>query len=187
MKIPNILTISRFFFIPFILWLLYSNNASYILIGMILFVVAIITDGLDGYIARKFKNQKSVFGTFFDPLVDKVLILSLFFVFVDLDIIPLWLILLILFRELMVTGIRQVCSKPKRIVGANWMGKSKFHMQWINILYLHFVLYFSLRGIENVFFTKIVAFYFTLIVTVISLFYAINFLRWYKKELLSDI
>ncbi|MFC1769340.1 CDP-diacylglycerol--glycerol-3-phosphate 3-phosphatidyltransferase [Nanoarchaeota archaeon] len=187
MKIPNIITLSRLLFIPLILLTLYSNEPRYLILSIFFFLIAIATDSIDGYIARKFKNQKSKFGTFLDPLVDKMLILSMFFAFSDLGLIPLWLPLIFLFRELLVTCVRQVCSGEKKVVGANWMGKSKFAMQAIVIIYTQFFLLFESLNIITGFLTQSIVFYITLIITTISIVYAINFIWWYKDELLSDL
>ncbi len=164
---------------------MYSNNANYILASIAVFLIAIYTDRLDGQIARK-RNLKSIFGTFFDPLVDKMLILSIFFAFSDLKIIPLWIVLIVLCREFLVTGIRQVCSKPTKVVGANWMGKSKFLMQSAVIIYTLFFMYFNLAG-SIVFFNQTLVFWINLIVALISLGYAGNFLYWHRKEILKGI
>tara|TARA_Y100000310_G_scaffold341787_1_gene442109 strand:- start:10532 stop:11092 length:561 start_codon:yes stop_codon:yes gene_type:complete len=186
MKIPNILTISRFLLVPVIAFLLYSKNPNHILISILLFLVAVITDWADGFIARE-KNQKSVFGTLFDPLIDKMLILTIFFIFVDLGLIPLWMVLLILFRELLVSGIRQICSSVKKVVGANWMGKSKFIMQTVLVLYIQIFLYFTYSDKSVLFFNKTLVYYSSLAVTIISLAFALNFLFWYRGEILSKI
>ncbi len=186
MKIPNLLTLIRFFLIPTIGFLLYSNNPVYILISIILFAIAVLTDWADGFIARS-NNQRSVFGTFFDPLIDKMLILTIFFIFVDLDLIPLWIVLLILFRELTVSGIRHVYSTPKKVIGANWMGKSKFIMQAVVIFYTQIFLYLTYSNKVLPFFNKTLVYYFTLIMVVISLAYALNFVFWHRKEILSKI
>jgi CDP-diacylglycerol--glycerol-3-phosphate 3-phosphatidyltransferase len=187
MKIPNILTITRFALIPLIIYLLTSGKPAYILLSLFLFLFAILTDWADGFIARHVTGQMSVFGTFMDPLVDKILILSLFFVFADLRLIPLWIVLLILLRELFVTGIRQVCSKPKKIVGANWMGKSKFILQSVNIVYLQFVVYLAAKRISIPFISQEIGYYLTLTIMLISIGYALNFFLWYRKELTKDI
>ncbi|MCH8003267.1 MAG: CDP-diacylglycerol--glycerol-3-phosphate 3-phosphatidyltransferase [Nanoarchaeota archaeon] len=186
MKIPNLLTLIRFFLIPTIAFLLYSDNPNYILLSTIFFIIASLTDWADGFIARH-HNQKSAFGTFFDPLIDKMLILTMFFIFVDLDLIPLWMALLILFRELLVTGIRQFCSTPKKVVGANWMGKSKLFMQTIVVLYIQIFLYLTYSDKIIFLFNNTLVFYLTLIMTIISLGYALNFLLWHRKEILSNI
>ena len=186
MKIPNVLTIIRFILIPLIGYMLYSSNPNIILISIALFAFAVFTDWADGYIARNC-NLKSVFGTFFDPIVDKMLILTIFFIFADIKIIPLWTALLILFREFFVTGIRQVCSTKKKIVGANWMGKSKFMLQTVGVFFLQFVLYFKLIGMPNIIFNETTGFYFIMIVVVVSLAFASNFLYWHRKKLLTGI
>ena len=186
MKLPNILTIARLLLIPIIAFLLYSNKPNYILISTILFFFAALSDWADGIIARRF-NQKSNFGILFDPLADKMLILTILLVFVDLKIIPLWVILVLLFRELLVTGIRQVCSTKDEVVGANWMGKTKFIMQSAVIIYLHIVLYFMLLGQKNHIFNKVVAYYIIVLLTAISLLFALNFLFWHRKKILSNI
>jgi CDP-diacylglycerol--glycerol-3-phosphate 3-phosphatidyltransferase len=186
MKIPNILTIIRFFLIPVTAALLYSKDPKMVLISILVFLLAVLTDWADGYIARTYR-LKSVFGTFFDPLVDKMLILALFFIFADLRLIPLWMALLILFRELFVTGIRQVCSTKTRVVGANWMGKSKFLLQTVAVVFLQLVLFFNLRGDAHAFFNETVAFYFILLVVIVSLAFAANFFFWHRKRLLKGI
>jgi CDP-diacylglycerol--glycerol-3-phosphate 3-phosphatidyltransferase len=186
MKVPNMLTLIRFLLIPLVALMLYSNDPNLVLISIGIFIFAIITDWADGYIARNF-NLKSKFGTFFDPIVDKMLILTMFFIFSDLKLIPLWMILLILFREFLVTGIRQVCSTGTKIVGANWMGKTKFSLQAIAIVYLQLFLYFRLHRASNVLFNETAAFYFVLVVVIVSLAFALNFLYWHRKEILEGI
>ena len=182
MKIPNILTIIRFLLIPVIAFLLYSKNPSYILLSILLFLIAITSDWLDGFIARK-RKMISVFGTFFDPIVDKILVLTILFIFVDLKLIPLWIVLLLLFRELFVSGGRQVCSTPKRFIGSNWMGKSKFVMQTGIIIYTQIYLYLNYSGITSQFFNQTAVYYAVLIMTILSLIYAFIFLYWYRKRL----
>jgi len=186
MKITNALTILRFFLIFVIAAMLYSTGPNIILASILVFIFAMWTDWADGWIARRF-NKQTVFGTFFDPLVDKILILSIFFIFVDLKIIPLWMILVVMFREFLVTGVRQVASKPKKIVGANWMGKTKFMIQSLNIIYLQAVLYFISTGTESTLFTITGAYYFTLLMTIISLAFAFNFVYWHRTEVLEGI
>jgi len=186
MKIPNILTFLRLALIPIIAVFLYSNNRFLIIASILLFILSVSTDFADGFIARKY-NQISVFGTFLDPLVDKMFILTILFILTDLKIIPLWMVLLILFRELLVTGVRQICSKAGKVVGANWMGKTKFVMQTLLILYLQFVLYFSLTNKNNILFNTNIAYYMTLTVTIISLAFAFCFLYLHRKIILSEI
>jgi len=186
MKIPNILTLVRFILIPIISFLLYLNNSGLIILSIILFLFAIWTDWADGYIARKYKQQ-TIFGTFMDPLVDKTLILTILFIFTDLALIPLWIILLLLFREFLVTGVRQVCSTDGRVVGANWMGKSKFIFQALAGVYFQLLLYFRIKNHTNIVFNVTVGYYLILLLTIISLAFAANFVWWHRKTIFSKI
>jgi CDP-diacylglycerol--glycerol-3-phosphate 3-phosphatidyltransferase len=186
MNIPNIFTLIRFILIPVIGCLLYINNGNLIILSIVLFLFAVWTDWIDGYIARKYKQQ-TTFGTFMDPLVDKTLILTILFIFVDLSLIPLWMVLLLLFREFLVTGVRQVCSSEGKVVGANWMGKSKFILQSLTVVYLQILLYFQIKNATNIVFNIVVGYYYTLILTVVSLIFAFNFVWWHRKTIFSKI
>jgi CDP-diacylglycerol--glycerol-3-phosphate 3-phosphatidyltransferase len=186
MKIPNIFTLIRLALIPLIAWLLYLNNDGLIILSIFLFVFAIWTDWADGYIARKYKQQTN-FGTFMDPLVDRTLILTILFIFTDLELIPLWIVLLLLFRDFLVIGIRQVCYSHGKVVGANWMGKSKFILQALAGVYFQLLLYFQLKGHTNIIFNRTVGYYFILSLTIISLAFAANFLWWHRKMFFKDM
>lgn len=186
MKFANIITILRLMLVPLIALLIYSKNPFYILLSIILFVLATISDWLDGFIARATKTMSN-FGTFFDPIVDKIMILTIFFIFADLKLIPLWIPILLLFRELLVSYIRQYSSTDSKIVGANWMGKSKFIMQTLIILYTQIYLYLYYSGTSIYFFNRITIFYSSLIVAVISLVYLGNFIYWHRTRILKDV
>jgi CDP-diacylglycerol--glycerol-3-phosphate 3-phosphatidyltransferase len=186
MKLPNIFTLIRFLLIPVIAYLLYLKNSNLIIVSIILFLFAIWTDWIDGYIARKY-IQQTTFGTFMDPLVDKTLILTILLIFSDLALIPLWIVLLLLFREFLVTGVRQVCSSSGKVVGSNWMGKSKFILQALSVVYLQLLLYFQTKDSVNMIFNHVVGYYFILSLAVISLVFALIFLWWHRKIILADI
>lgn len=186
MKLPNIFTLIRFLLIPAIAYILYLDNSNLIILSILLFLFAIWTDWIDGYIARKYKQQ-TMFGTFMDPLVDKTLILTVLFIFADLALIPLWIVLILLFREFLVTGVRQVCSSSGKVVGANWMGKSKFIIQALSVVYLQFLLYFQTKNSINIIFNQTVGYYFILGLTIISMAFALIFVWWHRKTILSEI
>ena len=141
MTIPNIITTLRLVCVPFVIWLSYSTGTRGLAAAAGLFTFAAVTDWLDGYLARR-SGAVSAFGTLMDPLVDKALILGVLFVFSDRDLLPLWLILLSMFRELLVTALRHSVSSPGRAVGANWTGKAKLCTQVVvvEIVYLHLLL-----------------------------------------------
>jgi CDP-diacylglycerol--glycerol-3-phosphate 3-phosphatidyltransferase len=133
--IPNSLTILRFLLIPcffYFAFLLHSERA--IVWATIIFIVASITDYLDGLLARKF-DAVSNFGKIMDPLADKVLVLTaLLALAIRLDIIPLWLVYIILIRELIVSFFREYFAKQKIFIAANLWGKVKTFLQMTGII-----------------------------------------------------
>lgn len=117
--IPNILTILRFIFIPIILYFIFTGN--YIL-GIVFFTVSGITDVLDGFIARKF-NLVSNFGKLMDPLADKLTQISVLACLVKVDIIPFWILVIVILKELlMVVGASFLYGKDV-VVYSKWYGK----------------------------------------------------------------
>ena len=117
--IPNILTILRFIFIPIILYFIFTGN--YIL-GIVFFTISGITDVLDGFIARKF-NLVSNFGKLMDPLADKLTQISVLACLVKVEIIPFWILVIVILKELlMVVGASFLYGKDV-VVYSKWYGK----------------------------------------------------------------
>ena len=100
MTIPNYITIFRFLLVPFVLYSIFGGNMSLALAG---FFLAGVSDGVDGYIARRF-NQRSELGAYLDPIADKLLLVSVFGVFGYLGQLPLWLVYLVISRDAMIVG-----------------------------------------------------------------------------------
>jgi CDP-diacylglycerol--glycerol-3-phosphate 3-phosphatidyltransferase len=124
-NLPNILTISRIFFIPYFLVFLFSNFKYGKIIALFVFVLASITDLLDGRIARK-QGSVSEFGKVMDPIADKLLVLSAFISFVQLDLISTWMVMVIIAREFLITSLRMVAvSKKGTVLAAISSGKHK--------------------------------------------------------------
>ncbi len=140
--LPTWVTLSRLIAVPIIFGLfLWQDSELTRLISLSVFIIAAITDWLDGYLARKL-NQITELGTFLDPLVDKVLTIALFLLFIELGQVPAWAVFLIITRELLITAWRGAPSashetsgetnKPQ-IIGANFWGKAKTVMQIVAI------------------------------------------------------
>jgi len=126
---PNALTIFRLLLTPLILFLTYDATGPWRLTAALaLFLLALLTDWLDGHLARS-RGQITAFGTVMDPVADKALMLGLMFVLAKLGVVQVWVVLVVLFRELLVSGVRQYKGALGDLVGANWMGKTKFCMQ----------------------------------------------------------
>ncbi len=134
MNLPNKLTLMRIILVPFfVAALLISSIPYHYIIALVIFAVASITDMLDGKIARKY-NMVTDFGKFADPLADKILVISAFACFVELDIVSSVFVIIVLFREFTVTSIRLVAAENGKVVAANIWGKAKTVSQMIAII-----------------------------------------------------
>ncbi len=102
MNLPNALTVFRILAVPFIVALLYFPTPTPCLIATLFFLVAILTDLADGFLARKY-NQVTNFGKFLDPLADKILIASVLIMLVELNWVPAWLAIIVIVRVILVT------------------------------------------------------------------------------------
>ncbi|MHC4592592.1 MAG: CDP-diacylglycerol--glycerol-3-phosphate 3-phosphatidyltransferase [Planctomycetota bacterium] len=181
---PNVITVARLASIPFIVWLSYSPSAAGRGAAAGLFLLAVISDCLDGYLARR-TGTTSRLGTLLDPLVDKTMILCALFVFADLGLLPLWLVLLNMFRELLVTALRHGMASRGKVVGANWMGKTKFVLQTGVVLLCYLYLLLEATGSRLPGQTATL-FWCTLGMTIISFAFLANFARMYRSDILPS-
>ena len=130
---PNQLTISRIVLALAMLHFLFVRFPGSKLAALALFLLASMTDYLDGEVARQ-KNTVTPFGKLMDPIADKVLTLSAFMGFVQLGIIPAWMVLLILTRDFLITGLRLIMPPGKEEIAARNSGKHKTAVQFAAIL-----------------------------------------------------
>ena len=136
--LPTWVTLSRLIAVPIIFGLfLWQDSELSRLIALSVFIIAAITDWLDGYLARKL-NQITELCKFLDPLVDKVLTIALFLLFIELGQVPAWAVFLIITRELLITAWRGAPSSSENagnssVVAANLWGKAKTVMQIVAI------------------------------------------------------
>lgn len=128
LNLPNALTIFRICVVPFIVALLYFPGNVTCTLATIFFLVAILTDLADGFIARKY-NQVTNFGKFLDPMADKILIASVMIMLVELSWIPAWIAIIVVVREIMVTGLRAIAADKGHVIAADKYGKMKTIMQ----------------------------------------------------------
>ena len=136
MNIANKLTLSRMIMVPFFLVAVYFEKDSQVLpISAIIFAVASFTDFLDGYLARK-HNLITDFGKFMDPLADKVLVVAALAVLVEMNLIPAWIIVLIITREYAVSILRAIAANTGQVIAASQGGKAKTVSQIIAVLML---------------------------------------------------
>ena len=136
MNTPNKLTMLRVILIPFFVVFLLGNFGTWSKwVALAIFIVASLTDMLDGYLARR-DNLVTNFGKFMDPLADKLLVCSALICFVELDKLPAWMVIIIIAREFIISGFRLVASDNGIVIAASWWGKSKTISQMIMIILL---------------------------------------------------
>ena len=135
MNLPNKLTILRMIMVPFfVLFMLVPiGGAANKWIALAIFVVASLTDTLDGYIARR-DNLITDFGKFMDPLADKLLVCSALICFVELGDLPAWMVIVIIAREFIISGFRLVASDNGIVIAASKTGKLKTVSQMVMVV-----------------------------------------------------
>jgi len=138
LNIPNILTLSRIMSIPIVVVLFYFDSPTTRWIMVTIFIIAGITDFFDGYLARR-SNQVSPLGRFLDPIADKLLVTTLLLMLVGFDRINQWSylpVIIILMRELIVSGLREFLAQTKVIISVTKLAKWKTSFQMISLGFL---------------------------------------------------
>lgn len=135
LNLPNLLTFGRVAVIPVVIWLLDRGTPKDCFWAAVVYSAAAITDLLDGYLARRM-NVVSVLGKFLDPLADKLLVMASLVYMVPMGRISEWAVVLLLAREISVTGLRSIASSEGVVIAAGDDGKSKTALQMVGILCL---------------------------------------------------
>lgn len=135
LNLPNILTILRILLIPFFIIVFATPSVSRSDWAALIFVFASITDWFDGYLARKYK-QVTLSGKLLDPVADKLLVLSALIMLVELHRVPSWLAIVIIGRDIAITGLRAIASSVGIVIAAKDMGKIKTTVQIIALVFL---------------------------------------------------
>jgi len=133
MNLPNRLTVSRFFLTLGFLLAIFSNLGASDSVALVLFIAASLTDYFDGYLARRDRLVTN-FGTLMDPLADKILTCSAFIAFVGLGNMAAWMVVIIVARELAITGLRLLAASKQIVLAAERWGKDKTTSQIVAIL-----------------------------------------------------
>lgn len=150
MNLPNRLTLLRVLFVPLIVFFAifpfsyFGIQFGSILIGfvripginiiqLIIFILASFTDFLDGYLARK-NHLVSTFGKFMDPLADKMLVNTLFILFVMQGLVPVLAVMIMIWRDIMVDGLRMLAAEKGKVMAAGYLGKVKTVVQMLTII-----------------------------------------------------
>ena len=128
LNLPNVLTMLRILAVPVIVVALLGETPNGDALAAGVFALAALTDGLDGYIARR-RRDITTFGKLMDPLADKVLIIAALVSLVSLGRLAAWVAMVIIARELAVTGLRAVAAEQGVVIAASWLGKLKTALQ----------------------------------------------------------
>ncbi len=177
MNLPNKLTLLRVCLIPFfVVFMLADIGAWQKWVALAIFVVASLTDALDGHIARS-RNLITNFGKFMDPVADKLLVCSALICFVKMDYIPAWIVIIIVAREFIVSGFRLVASDQGIVLAAGIWGKLKTVCQMVMTIVL-------IMNIDNAVFYVLgqILIYASLILTIISM---VDYI-WNNRQVLTS-
>jgi len=132
LNLPNMITLGRLFLIPPVIWLIDPTDPVRNLYASLIFAAASLLDILDGYLARK-QGLVTVFGKFVDPLADKLMAMSAMIYLVVVNLLPAWLVVLMLGRDLYINGIRQIAAERGIVIAAGEGGKMKTVFQLVGI------------------------------------------------------
>ncbi|MDQ7982782.1 MAG: CDP-diacylglycerol--glycerol-3-phosphate 3-phosphatidyltransferase [Spiroplasma sp.] len=156
MNLPNMISLFRIIFVPIILILMLINWDQAIiinnfhltiawLIAGVLFIIAALSDLLDGYLARK-QNKVTTFGKFFDSIADKLLTNGVLIAMSYVGVMPIWITLILVLRDFLIDALRQILATKNVVMDANWYGKWKAGIQMLGLTILFFVNYQSFNG-----------------------------------------
>ena len=139
MNLPNYITLTRIFSVPVLIWILFSRwfegaNGERELLAVGVFVAASITDGIDGYLARK-RGQITTLGMLLDPLADKLMVMGAFITLVQFNprIVPAWVAVIVIGREFLVSGLRSIAATEGFTIDASDLGKLKMVVQIVAV------------------------------------------------------
>ena len=135
LNLPNALTLLRIFLVPVLVVVLLTRAEGGLFLGAGIFGLGVLTDYLDGYFARR-RNQVTKLGILLDPLADKLLTAAAFLSLVEMGLAPAWMVMIILGRELAVTGLRNVAAGRGILIAASPLGKGKMVSQVVAIFLL---------------------------------------------------
>lgn len=138
LNLPNLITYLRVLAIPAVMWVMSSDSPRNAFIAAMIFAVASASDALDGYLARRY-NLSSLIGKFLDPLADKLLVMAVLLMLLELGRAPVWVVAVLLARETIITGLRAIAAGEGLIIAARELGKAKTALQMVGLwaLLLH--------------------------------------------------
>ncbi len=176
LNLANKITLLRMLITPIVVLLLYSPGTLTCTLAALAFIFAAFTDWYDGYVARH-ENMVTNMGKFLDPLADKVLISSVLIMFAYLQWCPAWVVIIIVCRELIITGLRTIAIDEGIVLAADNFGKAKTVMQILAIVPM--CLHYEICGIA---FWKVGEFL-LYIAMILAVFSCVNYCRYFARHL----
>lgn len=194
MILPNQLTVLRIILTPVFVYLFLMDDPVLKQISLVVFIIAAITDWYDGWLARKF-NYITAWGKFLDPLADKILTSAAFFAFVYLGVLSLWMVIVIVVRDFLVTFLRMYADKKKKSFATSRLAKWKtfFQMAFLYYLLAAFILQtvnWIYEGNEEIFssLTNLDFIYWTMFgITLITVYSGLQYIYRNRKLIISLI
>jgi len=148
MNLPNKITLARIGLTFLFMFFLFSKGVVFKSLALATFIIAALSDYLDGFIAQKYHITSS-FGKLMDPIADKILVIAAFLAFVEMKLIPAWMLVIIIMRELVITGLRIMAFKNNEVLPADMGGKQKTVSQYGSILVILVFIIFKEAGVRT--------------------------------------
>ena len=188
LNVPNLLTFLRIALIPLLVILLLSPTRTSCFFATAIFAIASITDWLDGFIARRM-GIVTLFGKFLDPIADKLIVAAALIMILPYDRAPAWMVLIILSREIIITGLRSIASTEGIVIAASNLGKFKTIFQIVAILalLLHYDYYWFF-GIQSPYLhvnMHNVGMFYLWIATILTIWSGIDYLAKFMKVIIK--
>ncbi len=179
-SLPNLITMSRLFMIPAIIYFLQLGTIRGHYFAALMFLFAGISDGLDGYLARR-SGKITLLGKFLDPLADKLTTLSIMVYLVLMTLVPPWLLILMLFREFAITGLRAIAIGEGVVIAASQSGKAKTAFQFVGLTFLLVHNSFSFLGTDFVLDYHVMGLYILYLSLIMSIFSAFEYFALFTE------
>lgn len=144
-NIANTITVLRILLVPLVMALLIWESPTGCALAMVLFVIAALSDLLDGYLARKY-HLESIIGAFLDPLADKILVIGVMILLIPLDRLPAWMVALFVIRDITITALRGIAASEGMIIAASRWGKYKTTYENVALAFL--IYHYPLLGFQ---------------------------------------
>lgn len=192
MNLPNKITLARILLTFVFMVCLFMSGLFWKVAALCVFVIAVCSDYLDGFIAKKY-NISSDFGKIMDPVADKILTLAAFLAFVEMKLVPAWIVVIIIMRELLITSIRLKALSHNEVLEAGMGGKHKTASQMLSIFVILVFIIIKEAGVQTFgfwnasfeYWYRQVIFVLMLITAILTVISGISYLAGNKKYLLN--